>query len=159
MRKKPARHGPRTRKLFLDMGYLAVGNTEHWNGFARIRQDLFGFIDQIAVLPGEITALQITSASNHADRVKKILELEDAFSWLLGGGRIFVVSWRKKKNRWIHRIEEVTKEYFREDKLLLLPQQQRAKVAIALYDAVNTGLNEEYMERRSPKEKDDASAN
>lgn len=88
-----------------------AGVVERWNPHARIRQDLFGFVDVI-VLDGEPGALavQATSASNHASRVRKIREqcAEAAQAWLGSGGRIQVWSWRKGANgRWILRAEAV----------------------------------------------------
>ncbi|MFZ9649512.1 MAG: hypothetical protein ACO29C_05430, partial [Fluviibacter sp.] len=53
-----------------DEGYL-VAIVEHWNPFARIRQDLFGFIDLLAIRRDETLAVQVT-ASGVSARVKKI---------------------------------------------------------------------------------------
>ena len=51
-------------------GYL-VAIVEHWNPFARIRQDLFGFIDLLAIRRDETLAVQVT-ASGVSSRVHKI---------------------------------------------------------------------------------------
>ena len=51
-------------------GYT-VAIVEHWNAFARIRQDLFGFIDLLALKDKEVLAVQTTSASNMSARAKK----------------------------------------------------------------------------------------
>lgn len=84
---------------------------EKWNPHARIRQDLFGFIDLIVLdgLGGPL-AVQATSASNHASRVRKIQEerAEAAQAWLDAGGRIEVWSFRKQPNgRYAMRVEPV----------------------------------------------------
>ena len=57
-------------KYLKDQGYT-VAIVEHWNAFARIRQDLFGFIDIIALKGNETLAVQTTTATNMSARVKK----------------------------------------------------------------------------------------
>jgi hypothetical protein len=83
-----------------EQGWL-VGVTEHWNPHARIRQDLFGFIDVVVidgdVRAGGILAVQATTGSNASKRVQKILDTPDAETWLRAGLRIEVWSWRKLK--------------------------------------------------------------
>jgi hypothetical protein len=91
---------------------------EHWNSFARKRNDLFGFIDIVA-LSDKIVGIQCTSGSNVSARVKKILdECQDAArEWLQAGGAIEVWGWRKiskergsKVKIWDLRIEQITLE-------------------------------------------------
>ena len=55
-------------------GWPLVEVVERWNPQARIRQDLFGFIDVLAVGPRGVLAVQTTSAANVAARVRKIAE-------------------------------------------------------------------------------------
>ncbi len=103
--------------------------TEHWNSWAKVRQDLFGFVDVIAYrfspehpLPvKEIVALQCTTDTNHSARRKKILTdikvSQYAFEWLKAGGKIYVCSWGKKgkegkRKLWEERVEEITVEDF-----------------------------------------------
>lgn len=62
----------RTRRWLEKLGYL-VGNVETWNSFARIRQDLFGCIDLVAISPkGVVHFIQVTSATNRAARRTKM---------------------------------------------------------------------------------------
>lgn len=78
-----------------------VAKTEHWNAFARVRQDLFGFAD-IVVLRKEQTgvlAIQTTSAKNISAREKKIRDLPAASAWLRSGNQIIVEGWSKKGPR------------------------------------------------------------
>lgn len=83
-----------------DRSYLCAV-VEHWNGFAKIRQDLYGFIDVLCIKDGETIAVQTTSYSNISARVKKIKGL-DAYSIVKSAGwKIVVHGWRKNKsNRW-----------------------------------------------------------
>jgi hypothetical protein len=90
-------------------GYTAQV-VERWNAFARVRQDLFGFIDIVAIKPGAILGVQATSYSNISARVKKILSNESTRTWLLSGGIIEVHGWRKVKNRYEVKIRPVTLE-------------------------------------------------
>ncbi len=99
---------------------------EYWNSFARIRKDLFGFIDFVGIKNGDgIIAVQSTSASNHSARREKILSSDKAFEWVKGGAGILLISWRKGPStrmltsgkistvmKWIPRIDPITKEDF-----------------------------------------------
>jgi hypothetical protein len=58
------------------MGWVA-GVVEKWNPHAKIRHDLWGWCDIVALCPkGEqcLIFIQVTSGSNHAARVAKIRE-------------------------------------------------------------------------------------
>lgn len=95
-------------------GYLAAV-VEKWNPHARIRQDLFGVVDVLAVgldatdsapgrAPGTL-AVQATSSSNCAARLAKLRseELAPVVARLRAAGwRVEVWGWRKgaKSRRW-----------------------------------------------------------
>ena len=74
---------------------------ERYNQYARVRVDLFGFIDIVAIKEGEsgVTGVQTTSASNLSARVNKILGIPAAQLWLATGNRILVHGWAKKGPR------------------------------------------------------------
>ena len=76
-------------------GWL-VAVVERWNPYAKIRQDLFGFIDLVAI-KGDITlAVQCTSGDNVSARITKIQSLQAAATWLESSTRNIVVhGWRK----------------------------------------------------------------
>jgi len=83
-----------------------------------IRQDLFGFIDIIALAPDGIRGIQACGADFKAHK-NKILSNENALEWLRSGGRIDIYSWRKVKKKrggklliWAPRVESITKEDF-----------------------------------------------
>ena len=69
--------------------------TEHWNAFARVRQDLFGFADVLALKKGEIVAIQCTSWANVPSRVKKIADHDNVGVVRDAGIRILVWGWKK----------------------------------------------------------------
>ena len=74
---------------------------ERWNPHARVRNDLFGFIDVLAIRDNEVLGVQSTSGSNMASRVTKIGEHELVGTVRQAGIRIVVHGWRKAANgRW-----------------------------------------------------------
>jgi hypothetical protein len=93
----------RSLKIMRDQGYLCAV-VEHWNVFARIRQDLYGFIDILCIKDGKTVAVQTTSYSHVADRIKKIQGLESYPIVRSAGWEIVVHGWRKDKaGRWVVR--------------------------------------------------------
>jgi len=112
-RKRKSAKSPTQRSLSLlrGRGYV-VAITEHWNAHARLRVDLFGFIDVLAISP-KMIAVQTTSGSNVSKRLSKIISLETAREWLEAGHRIVIHGWAKqgprgKVKRWTCREVEVT---------------------------------------------------
>jgi hypothetical protein len=96
------------RKLKTD-GWTTLAIVEHWNPFARVRQDLFGFIDILAINDdGEVLAVQTTSYTNISARVKKIAENEHIGRVRKANWRIEVHGWRKIKNRWEVKVVDVS---------------------------------------------------
>lgn len=79
-------------------GYRAQ-TVERWNPFAKVRQDLFGIIDVIAVGNGETVGVQATSASNVSARVRKIAEAEAVPDLRKAGWKLLVWGWDKGKLR------------------------------------------------------------
>lgn len=68
-----------------------------------VTKDLFGFIDLLAIKDEEVLAVQTTSSSNVAARVKKIgsVDLEGALADVRKlGWSIHVHGWAKRKGRW-----------------------------------------------------------
>jgi len=85
----------RSLKWLRQRGFTAA-ITEHWNPHARLRQDLFGFVDIVALCSVfGIVAVQTTSGPNMAARISKIRDLPAAKEWLEAGGTIIVHGWRK----------------------------------------------------------------
>lgn len=81
-------------------GYRAA-IVERWNSFARIRQDLFGIVDVLAIGNGETLAIQCTSGSNVSARVRKIAEADATPDMRKAGWKIVVWGWRKNsKRKW-----------------------------------------------------------
>lgn len=114
-RTKRAKTSPmqRSLKMLRDRGYV-VAITERWNPHARISQDLWGWIDLLALDPvsGEIIAVQTTSGSNVSSRLSKVKSWKHLGAWLLRH-RAVVHGWAKRGPRgepkqWDCREIEVT---------------------------------------------------
>jgi len=98
----------RSLKHLRELGYQ-VGITEKWNQYARIRQDLFGWLDMVAVHPEKkILGVQTTTKSNMPARLEKARGNAALVSWLLGGGRLECHGWRKLKGHWVVSIQEIS---------------------------------------------------
>jgi hypothetical protein len=87
------------RKLRED-GWPLVEVTERWNPHARIRQDLFGFVDVLAVGPRGVLGVQCTSADNVSSRVRKIADHPNVGHVREAGIALHVHGWKKKQGRW-----------------------------------------------------------
>lgn len=90
-----------------ELGYF-VAIVEHWNPFARIRQDLWGWCDLLAIRKDEVLAVQVTAQAVSA-RIKKIQESETVGKVREAGIRIEVHGWRKNsKGRYVLRVEDIS---------------------------------------------------
>jgi len=104
----------RSIKMLKEDGW-AVAIVERWNPYARIRQDLFGFADLVAIKEDQPAMfVQTTSGSNLAARRHKILENKEAHIALKAGIVIEIHGWRKvkvrrggKATRWEAKIERM----------------------------------------------------
>jgi hypothetical protein len=81
---------------------------ERWNPHARIRQDLFGFIDVIAVGPDGVLCVQATSGDNVASRVRKIADHPNLPHVREANISVQVWGWTKRKGRWVQRIVDIS---------------------------------------------------
>ena len=95
-----------TLKQLRKNGYLCQV-VERFNMFAKVRVDLFGIIDIVAIKPKEILGVQATSAINHTTRAAKAKASDSLKAWKEAGGKFEVWSWRKVKNKWQYRKESL----------------------------------------------------
>ena len=96
------------RKLRAD-GWPLVAVVEHWVPGANIRRDLFDLVDVLAVGPAGTLAVQTTSATNVAARIRKIADSPNIAAIREAGWTFHVHGWRKKGGRWeLHREEDVS---------------------------------------------------
>lgn len=100
----------RSLKYLRALGYDAQV-VEKWNSFAKVRIDLFGWIDIVAVNEGRILGVQTTSAANVSSRALKARGNRALKKWLAAGGQLVLHGWIKKKNRWVlHTEREMAQE-------------------------------------------------
>ena len=88
-----------TLKRLRGLGYRCA-IVEKWNSHVKIRQDLFGIIDVLAVGNGETVAVQCTTYTNVSSRVKKIADSDAIDDIRDAGWKVLVHGWRKPKHRW-----------------------------------------------------------
>lgn len=81
------------RKLRAD-GYLAEV-VERFNAFAKVRNDLYGIGDVLAIKPGAVLLVQATSRSNVSARVFKLRGHENLLPVLRAGIRVEVWGWAR----------------------------------------------------------------
>lgn len=117
-RKKSTSPTQRTLAELRKRGWTAQV-VERWNQHARVRVDLFGVIDLIALAPTElrldgkrsaIVGIQACAGPSHAARRDKILAEPRAKQWIEAGGCLELWSWslrgdRGKQKRWTLRVE------------------------------------------------------
>lgn len=106
----------RTLQSLRSQGHQAAV-VERWNPHAKVRHDLFGFVDVLAVCDGETLAIQATSGSNVSKRVAKILSLDAPILCLEAGWRIEVWGWKRHTKAvdgkwWRVRVETIRREDF-----------------------------------------------
>lgn len=106
-RKKPAALTPKSKAALEALGY-AVARVEHWNSWARIRQDLFGMFDLLGVGPNGTIAVQVTSADNVSARVRKIRASTLLPAVLAAGWVVQVHGWYKDGRRWDYSVTRIT---------------------------------------------------
>lgn len=81
-------------------GAALVQVVEKWNMHAKVRQDLFGIVDVLAVMPKDgggydTVAVQATSVDHVSDRAAKLRESDALQVLRLAGWTVLVWGWRK----------------------------------------------------------------
>lgn len=94
--KKPKKKSPTARSLEkLRKEGWTCAITERWNPFAKLRQDLFGFVDLLCFRGNDVLAVQTTSGDNVSHRLEKIHGIQSASLWLESPNRKLVIhGWR-----------------------------------------------------------------
>lgn len=83
---------------------------ERWIPGARVRRDLFGLLDIVALKGDQTMGVQCTSSANMAARVKKLAESENIGALREAGWTVEVWGWRKSKpsGKWVVRRVDVS---------------------------------------------------
>lgn len=98
MKTSPAQ---RSLKLLRDMGYEAQV-VERWNQYAKVRQDLFGWVDIVATdgKGNGVVFVQTTTGDHVQARVDKARGNKALIKLVLDNCRLVVHGWRKVGGRW-----------------------------------------------------------
>jgi hypothetical protein len=81
---------------------------ETWNPWKRVRQDLWGWCDILAIRRDEVLAVQVTAAGVAA-RIKKIQESDTIARVREAGIRVEVHGWTKRANgKYVLRMEDIS---------------------------------------------------
>jgi len=101
----------RTLQELRRRGYVAQV-VERWNAFAKIRQDLFGFIDIVAVKSNEngVLGVQATSTGNVPSRIQKASLSPNLSVWLQAGNRFAVWGWAKRGAKGKRKVYQLREE-------------------------------------------------
>jgi len=87
--------------LYLRKRGCLAATVERWNAYAKVRQDLFGFADIIAVEPlfRGASAIQACVTGDQSKRLAKIHASAKARMWLRASNRIYIMAWSKRGQR------------------------------------------------------------
>lgn len=93
---------------------------ERWNPHAKVRVDLFGVIDLVAITPTGLLGIQACAGASHAARRDKILAEPRAAAWVAAGGRLELWSFSKRGARgerklWTLRVETYAEMFEQRD--------------------------------------------
>jgi hypothetical protein len=103
----------RSIELLKKEGYK-VAIVEKFNHFIKIRQDLFGFIDLVALHPDKkgILGVQTTSGSHLANRIDKAMMLPAFHLWIKCGNAVEFHGWVKKGARGKRKLWSLNRHSF-----------------------------------------------
>ena len=97
----------RSLEYLRELGYHCE-IVEKWNPWRKVRQDLWGWCDILAIRRDEVLAVQVTSAGVAAT-IKKIQELDTVAKVREAGIRVEVHGWTKRANgRYALRVENIS---------------------------------------------------
>lgn len=82
-------------------GWPLVQVVEHYNPHARVRNDLFGVGDVLAVRPSKTLLVQTTTSDHVADRIRKVQEHPNLPHLLEAGWFVVCHGWAKRSGRWV----------------------------------------------------------
>lgn len=98
----------RSKRRLEAEGYT-VAIVEHWHPVLKLRQDLFGFIDLLAIRRDETLAVQTTTTDHQAERIRKIADSPHVGAVREAGWAIHVHGWMKNaKGRWVLTVTDIS---------------------------------------------------
>ena len=106
MKRKPANHGERSVKFIKGRGYSTIVKVEHEQAHVMAKKDLLG-CDYLAISTqgglgleggkrGSICLIQVCSHASRTERLKKMSGIAGLRDWLIAGGDVAILSFRKE---------------------------------------------------------------
>ena len=97
----------RSLEYLRELGYHCEV-VEKWNPWKRVRQDLWGWCDILAIRRDEVLAVQVTAAGVAA-RIKKIQESDTIARVREAGIKVHVHGWTKRASgKYVLRVEDIS---------------------------------------------------
>lgn len=82
---------------------------ERWNPWTKQRRDLWTWCDILAIRKDEVLAVQVTSGSHVAERIRKIQNSDTVSKVRDAGIRIEIHGWSKNaKGKYVIRVEDIS---------------------------------------------------
>lgn len=94
-----ANYDQRTREYFQDLGW-EIGKVQYYNRYSGKSNDLFGWVDFVAMSNKQIVGVQSTSWAQrkvHIDKFKDPGITKRILRWVHNGGDALLICWRKQK--------------------------------------------------------------
>lgn len=116
----------RTLALLRKEGHLTAV-VEKFNPYIKIRQDLFGFIDVVAIHPKVVgvLAVQTTSGTNLMTRIAKAQKLKALKAWLISGNHLEFHGWRKMGKAGKRKLWQVDRRIVTLEQGLIVYEQKK----------------------------------
>ena len=95
----------RSKKYLEALGFT-VAIVERWNPWAKVRQDLFGILDLLAISHLGTLGVQVTTMGHKQEHIDKMMAHPNTQRLETAGWEIHLHSWRKLKDGWKVDIKE-----------------------------------------------------
>lgn len=99
-RKKPANLNPMTVREFEKSGWV-YAKAQSYNAYSGRSSDLFGFLDFIALAPGRVIGVQVSTHSAAQPHFNKARKLPALKAWLATGAEFEIWGWHKPDRFWV----------------------------------------------------------
>lgn len=111
-RKKPHSNVQESMAHLRKLGYRPWV-VEKWNPHAKIRQDMYGGIDIVAIRFGETCGVQACRNADLAEHRTKLLEEPRMREWIEAGNRLLLHGWAMKGAKGARKLWEVREQELR----------------------------------------------
>ena len=99
LRKKKGVSPLQRSKKYLEEAGFTVAIVERWNPWAKVRQDLFGILDLLAISHLGTLGVQVTTMGHKQEHIDKMMAHPN-LQRILDVWEVKLHSWRKLKDGW-----------------------------------------------------------